>query len=236
MLKNIALLILPAALTACGGQEIENDPAITKAVVASVAQQTLGEAAISVNPFAFQKINVPGIYAVRANEATGRHTYIEICSKDMAVSAIADMEREERTSNRTFTDFLDGRNVEVSTPFVLAKTKYTLQSVDGFEAVSVRSGGSTDAAEWILENVEDTCKNEVLERNLPYFVAVGVAKSKSINVVKGGGIDVVPLTVGIATVDIELSDKGSRVVNTERVFAISGKLYKASGVTSHGSF
>ena len=236
-MKNFIVLLISATILGGCGPQSETIPDITtKPVVASVAQQTMGEGAISIYPFAYQKISAPGIYAVRANEQTGRHSYIEICSKDMEIAAISGMRKEQRTSNRTFSDILKGQSVSVATPFIAAKTRYTLHSVDGFKAESVRSGGSSDAAEWILENVGEKCRTTVLTRNDPYFVVTAVASSMSINVERGGGVEVTPFNIGIANVDIELSDQGSRVIQTERVFAISGKLYRNGKVTSHGAF
>ncbi|MEM8869971.1 MAG: hypothetical protein AAGB10_10735 [Pseudomonadota bacterium] len=233
---RMSLVACAFSLTGCGDTISRSvSPFVDADIKDSVAQQIMGEGAISVYPFAFQSISAPGIYAVRANERTGRHSYIEICARDMQNDAIRTMEQAPRTDNRTYSDTLGASRVSVSTPFIAANTRYTLHSIDGFEAYTVKSNGSVDAADWILSNVGQNC-TDLLPENSPYFVATGVAISSSINVESGGGIQIEPFDIGLLDVELDVSESGQRIVNSERVFAIAGKLFRDGTSTSHGAF
>ncbi|MEM9715591.1 MAG: hypothetical protein AAF826_03640 [Pseudomonadota bacterium] len=216
---------------------VENN--VEAAITDSVAQKVLGIGAISIYPFAANNLNTPGIYAIDDKQFPGRDSYFKICNFDMGLDPIKNMNIVETNRERRVEDSLSAERISVALPFVTLKTQYTMQSIEGYKTKTVESGGSLDAADWIIENTGPNCK-KIIDRKItnsePFFVVTAVASSNLIEVVKGGGVDIAPFNIGVANIEVVVSDTGTRAVNEERVFAIAGKLYRDGKVTNHGRF
>ncbi|WP_395517841.1 hypothetical protein [Pseudorhizobium flavum] len=190
---------------------------VRQPVTRSVAVKVLGHDAYSVDPFVGSTIRTPGIYAI-----VGGSNFRQICEYDTSLQlAIRDMRVVHEESDEIVEDSLSPVTLKVRVVGQNLQVPYRKIKVSGYTIKRVYSGDSRPPEEWILANVNEVCRSQVLERNKPYIVVTSVAVAKNVETVSGGGTANVSFGLGPATVDVDLVQAADQR-RQNRVFAVQG--------------
>lgn len=194
----------------------------TLPIVLSAAQQALGSQAVSLNPFlgTADRIVTPGIYNVRTGEP------LKICPRDTdQIIELKSMKSDPEPVLEIIEDVTVNASLTVNVWGSEWVYPYQTLRVSGFEITRAISPDERDAAQYILDNVGQKCRDEVLPFNKPYVVVTAVATADKVETVTGGDVEVV-FGIGPAAI----TAKAAPFVDLERsnrVFAVTGRLVEA---------
>jgi hypothetical protein len=214
-LSSSCISVLVLSLAGC--TPALNSSTLMRPVSISVAEKVLGSGAFSIDPFTGSDIRVPGIYKI-----VGASQFVQVCEYDTSLQTpIREMRVVVENNDEIVEDSLHPVTIRVKVAGQNLEPRYRKIKVSGYTVRRVYSGDSRTPEEWILANVNETCRNEILPRNKPYLIVSSVATAKNVETVSGGGTASLSFGAGPATLDVELvpADEQRR---RNRVFAVLG--------------
>lgn len=156
-------------------------------VRSSVAQQAMpGPNVAGIDIGYRNRLRAPGIYAVRDGMIVA-----ELCKNDIDLqTALIDMPRDKYTSGDTLIDQTIGENITVSLPGIGSLRKpYSKAKVVGFTRTRATSPDNTDSVDYVLANVGEECRHNVLPKNTPYVVVTAEARADKAYTVQRGAVE-----------------------------------------------
>ncbi|MER8390261.1 hypothetical protein NKH14_33295 [Mesorhizobium sp. M1380] len=220
-MRNVALAALAAlGLSACKTEQSANFLPSVVGSTSTVASQALDGKPYSIDPTRGTKITMPGIYTFHDDGSA-----YPICENDMKIAAIKALSTKVTVdSNDTLEDNLASTNWSISVPGVgTISAPYKKIKVEGYTVTHLVSGDSGNAADFILANLGDTCRNVTLDSNRPYMIVTDVATAKKAYSLSKGAFQAL-----IATGPASLSWSNAEVKSTARsdvTFAVLGKYF-----------